>query len=536
MTVDLLDSAVRQLPLTFPATAGNLCARTPAPMDNTFKLFQAVLGSWRPAKTKKFFLALSITGCLLASVALAGSETHGGPSDAFGTLSGRGHVGTGDNVLISGFIGQFQSPKRVLVRALGPSLSASGVSGVLADPTLELYDVNGTLIASNDNWRDTQEAEIQATGHAPSNNLESAVLRTLSGGAHTAVLRGANSTGVGMAEVIDVDTTNPGRLVNISTRVPVGTADKVAVAGFTINGPQSQRVIIRGIGPSLGGIGVSNPLQNPTLRLRDGSGNTVVFNDNWRDTQEAELQATGLPPSDNRESAIVATLPPGSYTAVLAGVCGTTGSGLAEVYDLGLAGSSTLVPASSSLPNCGPVPVLSVVSHKPHGSGGAYGVVLPLSGSPGIECRTGGVKGEHTVIFNFANTLESVGGANITAGTGDVLSSGIGTDTRQYVVNLTGVANAQIIQLRLSNVTDSFGLNSNEIAASMGVLLGDTNANGTVTAADVGQTKGQAGQGVGTNNFRSDVTANGAINAADIGIVKAQSGAALPAGQEKSSR
>ena len=278
------------------------------------------------------------------------------PPNLFGRLSTRAFVSTGDNVLISGFIVTGTAPKKVLVRALG--LSLTGVSGQLADPTLELRDGNGALLIANNNWQDNaaQAAQIIATGQAPSNNLESALVITIPPGAYTAIVRGSNNTtGVGMAEIIDVDTSNGSQLANISSRAVAGPGDNVMVGGFTINGPQSQRVLIRGIGPSLTAQGVPNALANPTLDLRDGNGNTLVFNNDWRDTQEAAIQATGIPPTNNLESAMVVTLIPGSYTAVLAGACNITGVALVEVYELGLAGNMTEIPPSSPPPPCPPV-------------------------------------------------------------------------------------------------------------------------------------------------------------------------------------
>jgi Putative Ig domain len=279
------------------------------------------------------------------------------PPDLFGRLSTRALVGTGDNVLISGFGVAGTGTKKVLLRALGPSLT--GVSNQLADPTLELRDSSGSLIFSNDNWRDTQEADIIATGQAPPNDLESAILATISPGSYTAIIAGNNNaTGVGLAEILDVDTSIDSQLASISSRAFADTGDNVIVGGFTIDGPQSQQVIIRAIGPSLGIPGV---LQDPTLELRNSSSNTLVFNNNWQDAQEAEITATGLAPTDVRESALVATLPPGSYTAVVAGVCSTTGVAAVEVYNLGLAGNTTEIPASSPLP-CGPTPTPPVIT------------------------------------------------------------------------------------------------------------------------------------------------------------------------------
>jgi streptogramin lyase len=250
-------------------------------------------------------------------------------------ISTRMRVLNGDNVLIGGFIVTGSNPKNVIVRGLGPSVP---VNGALADPTLELHDANTTL-AFNDNWRDTQQVEIQATGIPPSNDLESAIVATLpaNNASYTAILRGKNNTtGVGLVEVYDLAQTANSQLANISTRGFVDVGDNVMIGGF-IAGPSgsgSAKVLIRAIGPSLSNAGVSNALQDPTLELHNGNGDVVIANDNWRDTQQAEIQATGIPPTEDRESAVVQTIVPGNYTAIMAGKAGTTGVGLIEVYNL----------------------------------------------------------------------------------------------------------------------------------------------------------------------------------------------------------
>ena len=152
---------------------------------------------------------------------------------------------------------------------------------------------------------------------------------------------------------------------------------------------------------------------------------------------------------------------------------------------------------------------------------------MPLTGEPGIECRSGGTNNDHTMIFAFANELISVEGATITSGTGTVGSSSIGADAHQYIVNLTGVGNAQTLTVALNGITDSIGNRSGSLAINMGVLLGDTTANTSVNSSDISQTKSQSGQTVTGSNFRQDVTANGSINSSDISLVKSKSGTAL---------
>ncbi|HEY2125019.1 MAG TPA: dockerin type I domain-containing protein, partial [Chthoniobacterales bacterium] len=176
----------------------------------------------------------------------------------------------------------------------------------------------------------------------------------------------------------------------------------------------------------------------------------------------------------------------------------------------------------------GPVPLVSIVSAKTHGSAGEYDIPLPLTGSPGIECRTGGAGGNYTLVFTFANPLTSVTGASVTAGTGSISSNAIGSNPQEYVVNLSGVSNSQRISVSLNGISDTSGNVTPNLAVTMGVLLGDTTGDGAVNSSDVGQTKSQSGQNLSNSNFREDVTTDGAINSSDVGLVKAHSGTALP--------
>lgn len=249
----------------------------------------------------------------------------------FANISTRLQVDTGNNVLIGGFIITGTQQKRIIARGIGPSLP---VPGALADPTLELRDSSGTLIMSNDNWRSNQEAEIIATGVPPANDLESAIVATLTANssAYTTIVRGAaNGTGVGLVEVYDLDRTVDSKLANISTRGLVQTDNNVLIGGIIVLGQNSLRVIVRAIGPSLP---LAGALADPDLELHDGNGALVASNDNWRSTQEAEIIATGIPPTNDLESAIVQSLTPGNYTAIVRGVNNTTGVGLVEAYAL----------------------------------------------------------------------------------------------------------------------------------------------------------------------------------------------------------
>ena len=255
-------------------------------------------------------------------------------------ISGRVLVQTGDKVGIGGFIISGSATKRIIVRAMGPSMKANGVPvpGRLQDPTLELHSNDGKIIQSNDDWRDTQEQEIQQSGLAPADDRESAIIVTLPAGSYTAVVAGSdNSTGIGLIEVYDLQATNPDELGNLSVRADVQTGDNVLIDGLILSGGTPKRVLFRALGPSvkINGTPVPGALQDPTLELHDGNGTLLLSNDNWKDAaNSAEIQSTGLAPPDDRESAILMTLTPGNYTTVVRGVNNTTGIGLAEAYKL----------------------------------------------------------------------------------------------------------------------------------------------------------------------------------------------------------
>jgi hypothetical protein len=281
------------------------------------------------------------------NVALASAELYDSPSSSAGAqlqnISTRLNVLTGDKVLIGGFIIGGTDLKRVLIRGMGPSLQGVGVT--LSDPTLELHQ-GSTTLATNDNWKindqtgQSQQAEIEATTIPPANDLESAILATLSPGTYTAILAGKNGgTGVGLVEVYDLGQGANSKLANISTRGFVDTGDNVMIGGFIVGGGSgggTANVIVRALGPS---VPVTGALADPTLELHDGSGTTIATNDNWKtrpdgSSQQAEIEATGIPPTNDLESALVRTLPPGNYTAIVRGTNNTTGVGLVEAYNL----------------------------------------------------------------------------------------------------------------------------------------------------------------------------------------------------------
>lgn len=237
---------------------------------------------------------------------------------------------TGDNVLIGGFIITGTQSKKVLLRAIGPSLPLAGKMG---DPILELHDATGKLIATNDNWQDSPNKQgIIDTTIPPQNDKESAILMSMAPGAYTAIVSGVgNTTGIALVEAYDLDRTVDSKLANISTRGFVLTGDNVLIGGFIVLGTEPQRVIVRAIGPSLP---LANKLANPTLELHDPNGGLLASNDDWVSDQGNEILATKIAPTSDKESAILATLTPGAYTAIVRGVTGTTGVAVVEAYGL----------------------------------------------------------------------------------------------------------------------------------------------------------------------------------------------------------
>jgi hypothetical protein len=253
-------------------------------------------------------------------------------------ISTRLRVEIGDNVMIGGFIVNGNAPKNVAVRGIGPSLTGFGISDALADSTLELRDGSGALLADNDDWQDdpTQAAQLSALGLAPQDPKESGIVATLQPGAYSVILAGKNGgTGAGLVEVYDTNQAVDSQLANISTRGFVQTGDNVMIGGFVLGGSSNNTgIVVRGIGPSLAQFGLSPVLADPTLELHDGNGALLISNDDWQDdpVQAAQLSAHGLAPQDPKESGIFASLPPGAFTATLAGKNGGMGIGLAEIY------------------------------------------------------------------------------------------------------------------------------------------------------------------------------------------------------------
>jgi plastocyanin len=258
-----------------------------------------------------------------------------GPAQAL-NISTRLRVQTGNNVLIGGFIITGTAPKRVALRGIGPSLIPN-VPDALVDPTLELHESNGTLLLANDDWQDdpVQATQLSDLGIAPSNPAESGIVISLQPATYTVILAGKNGgTGVGLVEIYDADPAADSQLANISTRGFVLTNDNVLIGGFILGGsPNGTHIAVRGIGPSLG---IDPVLADPTLELHDSNGATLVANDNWQDDplSASQLIALGIAPDDSHESGIYISLPPGAFTAIVAGKNGGTGIGLVEVFNV----------------------------------------------------------------------------------------------------------------------------------------------------------------------------------------------------------
>jgi uncharacterized protein (TIGR03118 family) len=303
-------------------------------------------GNGGDPNTLYFAAGIPGPGGMLEDHGLFGSISVVPAERQFANISTRASIGMGDSVAIGGFIVHSDpevlppATKRVLLRGLGPSLNVNGtpVAGRLIDPFLELHDANGNIIAVNDNWRDTQETEIQATGLAPTDDHESAIVaRLASDNSYTAILRGVNNgVGIGLVEVYDLEETGDTHLANISGRAFVSTGDNVLIAGVIIHGAAAEQVLFRALGPSLAAKNVSPALADPVMDLFDANGNLIAHNDDWMNApNKSAIIASGLAPTDPRESAILETPAAGNYTAIVRGKNNTTGIALAEAYRLG---------------------------------------------------------------------------------------------------------------------------------------------------------------------------------------------------------
>ncbi|MFZ1217721.1 MAG: hypothetical protein WAO00_00440, partial [Chthoniobacterales bacterium] len=333
-TVTVVVTPTQAGPLSNGATASTNTAHDPNSGNNFATASTTVLPSGSPTPTPTPTATIAPTPTPSPTPAST-------PTKAL-NLSTRMRVQTGNNVGIGGFIISGNAPKNVAVRGIGPSLAAFGISDALADPTLELRDSNGGLIKLNDNWQDNaaDAAQLTSLGLAPQNAKESGLVATLQPGAsYTAILAGKNqTTGVGLVEIYDVGQGADSQLANISTRSFVLTGNNVTIAGFILGGNNNPRIVVRGLGPSLAQFGLNPVLADPTLELRDNNGTLLVANNDWQDDptmiMPGQLVALGLAPQNTKESGIVLLLPPGAYTAILAGANGGTGLGLIEIYNV----------------------------------------------------------------------------------------------------------------------------------------------------------------------------------------------------------
>jgi cyclophilin family peptidyl-prolyl cis-trans isomerase len=323
-----IPSITRISPLNFSAVSDNTTA-----VDATISGTKLLVGGKQVGTAHITVTATDLDG---ATVAQQFTVTVVAAPGRLVQLSTRMQVGTGDNALIGGFIMRGPSPKRLMIRGIGPS---SGLDGALADPVLELHDGSNAVIARNDNWGDApNKQDIIDTGIAPVSPNESAILITVpsdtTNAFYTAVVTGANNTtGLGLVEVYDLDSGPGSTLLNISTRGRVDADPNALIGGFYVGGTESKKILVRAIGPSLASF-VPNPLANPMLELHDSQGN-VYSNDDWVDSPDkTQIQASGLAPTNSKESAVLQTLPAGPYTAIVRGVNGATGVGSVEVYQL----------------------------------------------------------------------------------------------------------------------------------------------------------------------------------------------------------
>ncbi len=312
----------------------------PAEIGSIFALNTILLGSGPHTVD---VLARDVSGRIRTDPGKLSQETRSWHIDVNGptplsrpvNVSTRGNVLGGENVLIGGFIIGGTTPKKLITRAIGPSLQQFGITNALSDPVLQIFGAAGNILATNDNWRDNRESEIIASGVEPQDDRESAILIILPPGTYTAIVRGKNVTGIALVEVYDLDETAGSNLTNISTRGFVQGGEHVLIGGFILgNKNGGSRVVVRAIGPSLSGFGIATPLQDPVLDLYNSSGTRIAADNDWKDSQEVAIEASGLSPRDSREAAIMSVLGPGTYTAIVRSHNDTSGVALVEVYDL----------------------------------------------------------------------------------------------------------------------------------------------------------------------------------------------------------
>ncbi len=316
-------------PLNFAASSNNPGAITATASGANLLVTAFTLGSATITVTATDLDGLSVSQSFVVTAIAAPARLR--------NIATRANFPTGSEVLAGGFIVRGGTSKKLVVRAISTSL---GVANALPDPTLELLNAGGAVIASNNNWGDSPDRQqLIDLAIAPSGATESALIATVPSQdanitTYTARVRSANGApGVASIEIYDIDSAPGSTFRNISTLGPVGTDANVLIGGFIVRGDDFRRVIIRGLGPSLSGRGVSGALTDPAIKVVNNQGTTVGMNDNWQtDPGAGEMQTIGLQPSDPREAAVIINVPSGEYTATVAGVSNTTGVGQVEVF------------------------------------------------------------------------------------------------------------------------------------------------------------------------------------------------------------
>jgi hypothetical protein len=471
--------------------------------------------SARIASFRKF-LPLFLTLGLMCIPPYAYAEPSPG-SGRLANISTRANVGVNDDVLICGFIVGGPEPKRMILRAIGPSLIGAGVIGAMANPTLELHDSTGAMIASNDDWQSSaQVSEISASGLAPNNPLESAIIAILEPGNYTAIVRGANNTtGIALVEAYELDSTAT-RLVNISTRGNVGAGNEVLIGGFIVAGSDSKTMIVRALGPSLGtGVNpLTGVLANPVLELHDGSGNLLSSNDDWVSSpQHSAIDASGLAPSNPLESAILSTLGPGNYTTIVRGVNNLTGIGLVEVYDLDPPATSPTPPPT---PTPTPTPAAGIwIAPRTDGQSGGGTNLDPYNGSTAarLTALMNNVIPVNTVVhfvagnYHVSNLAPKAGVKLLGAGkdmTNFIWDGTGGTTNASMIISWGGADGASVSDLTLNGQQDIWG------ATPMAVVFFDSN-NVTIRNVRATNFKGGANEAFPVMQFAESISVTGAL-------------------------
>lgn len=321
-------------PFTFSASSNNTAVATVAVSGTDLLVSGFQLGSAQITVTATDLDGAAVTQSFNVNIIDAPGRLR--------NIATRANFPDGDEVLIGGFIIRGGTSKRLAVRAIGPSLANQGVANALADPIVELRDGAAALVADNNNWVDSPDRQLLTDiGLAPSSDKEAALITTVPSSdqisPYTAIVRSATGTsGVGLVEVYDLESGPGSTILNLSTRGEVGTGGNVLIGGFIIRGTDSRRLVVRALGPSLANLGVTGVLPDPTIELRNIQGTLIDSNNDWQThPAAAEIQSQGVAPQDAKESAVIATLPSGEYTATIAGAGNQpTGVASVEIYQV----------------------------------------------------------------------------------------------------------------------------------------------------------------------------------------------------------